>query len=250
MAIHPLATHTSSLTCPEAAPGKAKELPPLATGFESLLKSLGDGEASARPQVAAAELLGMEMMQHTLSLFGDEPAAATSPANGILERLLAGLAAGHPSHLSPQLSGPAHPEPALTDRKTGEAAGPQPEDAAVDGIARDAANYLGTPYRFGGEGPDGIDCSSLIQHVFRQQGIEMPRSAREQSKVGIDVQPGELRKGDLVFFHTYASYPSHVGIYLGDGKMIHASSVKGEVTISNMDTDYYRSRFLGARRIA
>ena len=68
--------------------------------------------------------------------------------------------------------------------------------------------------------------------------------------VGSDVAPGDLRKGDLVFFHTYASYPSHVGIYLGDGKMIHASSGKGEVTVSDLNSDYYRSRYLGAKRVA
>jgi cell wall-associated NlpC family hydrolase len=89
-----------------------------------------------------------------------------------------------------------------------------------------------------------------VQKVFKELQINLPRTAREQSKVGTDVAQGDLRKGDLVFFHTYASYPSHVGIYLGDGKMIHASSGKGEVTVSNLNSDYYQSRFLGAKRVA
>jgi cell wall-associated NlpC family hydrolase len=80
--------------------------------------------------------------------------------------------------------------------------------------------------------------------------VALPRTAREQAKVGSEVADGDLRKGDLVFFHTYASYPSHVGIYLGDGKMIHASSGKGEVIVSDMNSDYYRSRFMGAKRVA
>ena len=113
-----------------------------------------------------------------------------------------------------------------------------------------AYGFLGTHYRFGGNGVRGIDCSGFVQQVFRKMEISLPRTAREQFTVGSEVAPGDLQKGDLVFFKTYARYPSHVGIYLGDSKMIHASSRDHRVVISTMDTPYYRSRFIGAKRIA
>lgn len=123
----------------------------------------------------------------------------------------------------------------------------------VDGIKelkKSAYGFLGTRYRFGGSSrAGGIDCSSFVQKVFREQEVALPRTAREQFEVGSVVAPGDLQKGDLIFFSTYASYASHVGIYLGNNKMIHASSRDRRVVISPMNTAYYRSRFLGAKRI-
>jgi LysM repeat protein len=113
-----------------------------------------------------------------------------------------------------------------------------------------AYGFLGIRYRFGGSSARGIDCSSFVQQVFREMEVTLPRTAREQFEIGNEVAPGDLQKGDLVFFRTYAHYPSHVGIYLGNSKMIHASSRDRRVVISTMDTPYYRSRFLGAKRIA
>jgi hypothetical protein len=113
-----------------------------------------------------------------------------------------------------------------------------------------AYGFLGIRYRFGGSSARGIDCSSFVQQVFREMEVSLPRTAREQFEIGNEVAPGDLQKGDLVFFRTYAHYPSHVGIYLGNSKMIHASSRDRRVVISTMNTAYYRSRFLGAKRIA
>ncbi len=79
--------------------------------------------------------------------------------------------------------------------------------------------------------------------------MSLPRTAREQFGMGAEVAPGDLQKGDLIFFRTYASYPSHVGIYLGNNKMIHASSKDRRVVVSPINTYYYRSRFIGAKRI-
>ena len=123
----------------------------------------------------------------------------------------------------------------------------------VDGIKelkKSAYGFLGTRYRFGGNSRSGLDCSSFVQKVFREQEVSLPRTAREQFEIGSVVAPGDLQKGDLIFFSTYASYASHVGIYLGNNKMIHASSRDRRVVISPMNTPYYRSRFLGAKRIS
>jgi peptidoglycan endopeptidase LytE len=113
-----------------------------------------------------------------------------------------------------------------------------------------AYGFLGTRYRFGGSSRSGIDCSSFVQKVFHELEISLPRTAREQFEIGNEVSPGDLQKGDLIFFRTYAPYPSHVGIYLGNNRMIHASSRDRRVVISPMNTPYYRARFIGAKRIA
>jgi LysM repeat protein len=117
-------------------------------------------------------------------------------------------------------------------------------------LKKSAYGFLGTRYRFGGTSKNGIDCSSFVQKVFRELEVSLPRTAREQFEVGSEVAIGDLQKGDLIFFHTYASYPSHVGIYLGNNKMIHASSRDRRVVISPMNTSYYRSHFIGAKRIS
>jgi len=116
-------------------------------------------------------------------------------------------------------------------------------------LQKSAYSFLGARYRFGGNSPSALDCSSFIQQVFRLQDVKLPRTAREQFRVGDEVPQGDLRRGDLVFFRTYAPYASHVGIYLGNRKMIHASSSERRVVISSMDTPYYLSRYLGARRL-
>ncbi len=115
-------------------------------------------------------------------------------------------------------------------------------------LKKSAFGFLGTRYRFGGNSRNGLDCSSFVQHVFNELDIKLPRTAREQFRTGEPVTSYDLQKGDLVFFRTYASFPSHVGIYLGDNKMIHASSRDRKVVISSMNTPYYRSRFIGAKR--
>lgn len=113
-----------------------------------------------------------------------------------------------------------------------------------------AFGFLGTRYRFGGTSRNGLDCSAFVQKVFNEMEVSLPRTAREQFEKGEVVTRGDMQKGDLVFFRTYASFPSHVGIYLGGNRMIHASSRDKRVVISSVDTPYYRARFIGAKRVA
>lgn len=112
-----------------------------------------------------------------------------------------------------------------------------------------AKKMLNIPYRFGGSSFMGIDCSGYVQKVFGLLNIPLPRSAREQFTVGEPVSKEELSIGDLVFFRTYASFPSHVGIYLGNNLFIHASSKSRKVTIDSLDAPYYLKRFIGAKRV-
>jgi len=109
--------------------------------------------------------------------------------------------------------------------------------------------FYGTPYRFGGKSSYALDCSGFIQKVFQANGIELPRDSRTQARYGYKVSFSELKPGDLLFFKTYRRDVSHVGIYIGDGKMIHAATRGGRVMISSIHEPYYRQRFLFAKRV-
>jgi LysM repeat protein len=124
-----------------------------------------------------------------------------------------------------------------------------PVDANASIFEKTALSFLNTPYRFGGNGKGGIDCSGFVQKVFREFDLKLPRTAREQYSLGTRVPKGDLQLGDLIFFQTYAKYPSHVGIYLGDNKMIHASSRNQGVVVSSINSKYFRKRFIGAKRL-
>jgi len=123
------------------------------------------------------------------------------------------------------------------------------EHGMKDRLILFAKKLLDIPYRFGGNTLLGIDCSAYVQKVYSLIGINIPRSARQQFTEGNPVDKEELSIGDLVFFRTYASFPSHVGIYLGNNLFIHASSRSKKVTIDSLETPYYLKRFIGAKRL-
>nr|WP_291993225.1 C40 family peptidase [Candidatus Accumulibacter sp. ACC003] len=110
---------------------------------------------------------------------------------------------------------------------------------------------IGINYRRGGTDPDsGLDCSGFVQLVFKDAiGVLLPRTAREQSEVGAVVAVNELKAGDLVFFNTMRRTFSHVGIYLGDNRFMHAPRTGAEVRIDDMRQSYWISRYNGARRL-
>jgi peptidoglycan DL-endopeptidase CwlO len=115
--------------------------------------------------------------------------------------------------------------------------------AATRATALDLAmSKVGSPYRYGATGPNAFDCSGLVSWAFKQAGKSLPRTSRAQSTVGTPVSRNELQPGDLVFFYKPVS---HVGIYIGDNKIVHASTRKSPVKISDMS----RMKFNSARRI-
>jgi cell wall-associated NlpC family hydrolase len=111
-----------------------------------------------------------------------------------------------------------------------------------------AKRYLGVRYRWGGTTPRAFDCSGFMQYVFARMGVALPRTTFDMYAIGAAVPTPELRAGDLVFFQTVSRGPSHAGIYLGDGRFIHASSGYRGVVITPMSQPYYQARYLGARR--
>lgn len=117
-----------------------------------------------------------------------------------------------------------------------------PAVATRSSAIQHAMDKLGSPYRYGATGPNSFDCSGLVKWAYDKAGVSLPRTSRAMSKVGTAVSRDELRPGDLVFFYKPVS---HVGIYLGDGKIVHASNRKSPVKVSDMSKMTYNS----ARRI-
>ena len=127
------------------------------------------------------------------------------------------------------------------------------EAAGTDGrrIARTALRYKGAPYKWGGNSPRGFDCSGFTQFVVRKAiGLDISLTVRGQWKFGSRVAKGRWRPGDLVFFeNTFERGLSHVGIYLRDNRFIHAENERTGVVIDDIRSDYYASRYYGARRL-
>ncbi|MCE1189056.1 MAG: C40 family peptidase [Ignavibacteria bacterium] len=120
----------------------------------------------------------------------------------------------------------------------------------VESMKMAIVKYEATPYVYGGNDLDGIDCSAFTQNVYKQAfSINLPRTAREQFQIGEMVNREYLKFGDLIFFNTRRRVrPGHVAIYIGDNKFVHASSHNG-VVVSSLDEDYYNRKYMGARRI-
>jgi cell wall-associated NlpC family hydrolase len=116
-------------------------------------------------------------------------------------------------------------------------------------IVRTAKQYIGIPYRWGGESPrTGFDCSGLTMVVYRLNGLDLPRSSIQQWRFGRPVKRSELNRGDLVFFATSAGRRvSHVGIYTGNGRFLHAPRRGRNIQMSSLSNTYYKKRYLGAR---
>ena len=120
--------------------------------------------------------------------------------------------------------------------------------ATVRRLIQTSFQYIGVPYWFGGNTPRGFDCSGFTRYVFANIGINLPRMADGQYAIGRPVSTERLQAGDLVFFETYEPGPSHVGIYIGNGQFISATSSRG-VAVAYMFGHYWGERYLGARRV-
>jgi cell wall-associated NlpC family hydrolase len=155
----------------------------------------------------------------------------------------------------PLPAGPGSANPATGTEPEVPATAPVPAPAA-DGyqISGAALAFRGAPYRNGGSDPSGFDCSGFVWYVFDQHGVRLPRTVSEQFRAGTEVNPGELRAGDLVFFDTIfkggvRQFATHVGILIGGDEFVHAPSSTGEVRVERLGTSYWGPRFVGARRV-
>lgn len=147
----------------------------------------------------------------------------------------------HTAEAMPASAGPGNTEASTVSDYT----------ASAQDLINQGMSYLGIRYRFGGSSPEtGLDCSGLVQNVFRNAiGLDLPRTAREMASLGDKIGRQELKPGDLVFFNTMRRAFSHVGIYVGDGQFLHAPSRGGGVRVEDMSSSYWAKRFNGARRL-
>jgi cell wall-associated NlpC family hydrolase len=121
----------------------------------------------------------------------------------------------------------------------------------ASGLVVDAMGFLGVPYKRGGTGQNGFDCSGFVRAMYENSlGLILPHNAKAQAAATEKIDPAELQPGDLVFFNTLRKAFSHVGIYIGEGKFIHSPRAGGEVRIENMSDNYWHKRFNGARRVS
>ena len=109
-------------------------------------------------------------------------------------------------------------------------------------------SMVGSRYRYGGTSSRGVDCSGLMKVIYQKEGIALPHSARQQYRIGKPISSGKLAPGDLVFFNTRGSV-SHVGMYIGNGKFLHAANPREGVRVDSLNSMYYNKRYIGARRI-
>lgn len=124
-------------------------------------------------------------------------------------------------------------------------------ETSVSELNETATKYLGVRYSYGGTSAKGFDCSGYVRHVFKELGIDsLSRTSGEMYQQGDKVEKSDLQAGDLVFFNTSGRGVSHVGIYIGSGQFIHASTSKGVVKTSINDKYYWGSKYVGAKRVA
>ncbi|HEV3010432.1 MAG TPA: C40 family peptidase [Burkholderiales bacterium] len=137
---------------------------------------------------------------------------------------------------------------------------PRPAPVASSGSTKPAADravqaagyaqtMIGKPYRYGGSGPSGFDCSGLVQYSYKQAGLALPHNTEKQRSASRAVKVAELRRGDLLFFNQEGKKYGHVAIYVGDGKFVHAPSSGKSVRSDRLDSPYWKKHLSEARRI-
>jgi cell wall-associated NlpC family hydrolase len=158
--------------------------------------------------------------------------------------LLAGCSSPPTRRTAPASSAPTNPA-ASRPRAAG------PYNSARNDVAMVALSLLDTPYAWGGRGPaTGFDCSGLVAHVLREgSGLRVRGSAADLGRMSRPIDRDELQPGDLVFFNTLGARHSHVGVYVGDGRFVHASNPRTGVRIDALSNRYYAQRFEGAHSL-
>ena len=244
-ALPPLPNTAQMVSAPERpapslpnAPQDARAIPPLVMPFSAALPSIGNELNTTVSSSPALSNTDAPTLIHTVqsgdTLFSIAKRYGLSLEQIKLENALQtdSLALGQRLRIPARAVNPLEPTVQLSDLR---------------GIA---SRYLGVTYVYGGSSASGLDCSGFVSIVYRELGVTLPRTSREQFTTGIAVNQFDLESGDLVFFDTLGrGAVSHVGIYLGAGEFIHAASNPGKVITSRLEERYYATRYLGARRV-
>ena len=202
----------------------------------------GRTAATRRPLRAARLLLAAVVLGLALPALAQE---AVVPSIGLENISVAAKAAtAQPAPASE----PAALAKAETDPTAADASKP---GSGVQTLLKRALALLGTPYRWGGTGTSGFDCSGLVGYVFKTAlGVELPCVSRDMANTGQRIDRGSLTAGDIVFFSRGGNRVDHVGIYVGNGQFLHAPRTGKDVMVSRLDDGYWSGRFMEARRVA
>lgn len=205
----------------------------LATGALALLLAGTSGIAAAAPSAAGTAITS--------------PAAASAETGTPVDS--PDVAAWAATQIQTTAQAPVESKPASQQHQINKFASRifRRTSTIAKNLTSSALRFLGTPYVFGGTSPSGFDCSGYVQHVFAMLGVSIPRTADAQYYAARKAIGGP-KVGDLVFFQTYEPGPSHVGIYLGNGRFAHASSSHG-VMVSNLSDSYWSARYIGIKRV-
>ena len=156
-----------------------------------------------------------------------------------------------PSETSPPPAVTTEPQATIPDvREPAAESGAMSAAPEADTAVRTALDQIGTPYRFGGNGPHGFDCSGLVRFSYGAAGLSLPRDTRQQRRLGQRVgDPAEWRRGDLLFYTRNRGRALHVALFIGDGEFVHAPSSGGQVRIERVDAPHWKKHFIEARRV-
>ena len=218
---------------------------------------LDDTEVYAEPDFGAAVVT--RLAHGSIVMINQEPRTPESGVAwyGVNTNVGAGWLPGddltrEPLALPPTAPPPPPPPPTNTPApaRSGEDRGAAAPASAAARVVDTAVGLRGLRYRWGGTTPAGFDCSGFVYYVFRQIGIGVPRSTIEQSNSGVRIPAAELRPGDLVYFrNTSRRGISHIAIYIGNGKIIHAVNERVGVTVSELWSSYWASHYAGSLRV-
>ncbi|MES0874363.1 C40 family peptidase [Sinimarinibacterium thermocellulolyticum] len=125
----------------------------------------------------------------------------------------------------------------------------RPDPAIQHRVVLEALGQVGRPYRYGGATPEGFDCSGLVQYVYREAGVTLPRTTVEQYRAGTRIRSDELEPGDLLFYRFERRPVDHVAIYLGDGQAVHAPANGRAVIVARVDLPHWKKRYVDAVRV-
>lgn len=239
---------------------KSKKLAPAVTSFYVVQKGNSLYTIARKTGVSVSDLRTMNHIRDNRLRTGQRLVLAkTGARNDVAEKAAPGV---EPVNLSaiPEGEELDEDEPGSANADEQENAGMEGEDSAEllgkwessherQLLARVAMGFLGAPYRLGGSSVKGIDCSAFVKKVYAFFDINLPRTAREQARVGKRIFRNELEVGDLVFFNTRRAF-GHVGVYIGNNEFVHASSGRARsVKVDTLDKPYYDKRFVKAVRL-
>ncbi|MDQ2807729.1 MAG: NlpC/P60 family protein [Chloroflexota bacterium] len=254
----PTTSKTTTTSKPTTKTTAAK--PPVLTGYAKIANSQGDAvrvRSTAGGKIVATAGVGTVLKVAKGPVNDSSGTSWYQVTGGVSGWIAAAYLTSAPAPTVAKKPAPpaakAPSKAAPTTARTGSARGATaaPANSIAGGVVGTAMNYVGSRYVFGGTTPRGFDCSGFVYYVFNKTGFGMGRSMSSELASGTHISSSQLQPGDLVYFsNTYQRGISHIGIYIGNGKMVHAGDESSGVTVSDLWSSYWAAHYTGAVRVA